>query len=145
MSSIRVSNETKDKLQIMGVKGQSYDDIVMMIYHQRNILMIRELCEKMNYPPTQSMVLQVFDEIGYHIPIAPETPNLKGETWYTNTSWEDAQRQYINHVFEMGRDGDLVGHDREPSVSEYITNIYCLFENIPAPTWSLARRNPFAP
>ena len=142
-TTIRISRETKNQLQTLGAKGQSYEEIIIMIYHQRNILMIHEICKNMNYPPTTSMILQVFDEIGYHIPNAPETPNLKGETWYTNNDWNTAQRMYMNHVFEIAKDEDLVGN-RKPSVAEYITNIYCLFEDIPAPTWNLARRNPFA-
>lgn len=156
-TTIRVSNETKTRLQEMGVKGQSYDDIIMAIYHQRNILAIHEICSEMpnleeNETLSLSTVHQVFDTIGYLIPDAPTETNLKGENWYNHTTYDDAQRLYREHIIEMSMDEDIVGHDvamgyRKLPVGEAITNVYCLFEDIPAPQWhmSVRMKNPFSP
>jgi hypothetical protein len=79
------------------------------------------------------------------MPPAPDTLNMNGENWYTNNDYNKAQELYREHIFEMATDEDLVGHCRNPSVAERITNIYCLFEDIPAPTWAMSVRmkNPF--
>lgn len=144
-TTIRVSRETKNRLQSIGRKDESYDDIINQLYHERNILAIHEVCKDMD-DFTTSTIYQVFDCIGYVMPPAPETLNMKGENWYTGNDYNEAQRLYRNHIFEMAEDEDLIGSFREPPVSEIITNIYCLFEDIPAPTWSMSLRfkNPFA-
>jgi len=145
-TTIRVSRDTKNKLELLGSKNQSFDEIITSLIHQRNILAIHEICKDMN-ALTESIVMQVFEYINYEIPPAPETPNLNGETWYTHHNYTDAQIHYRKHIIEMAQDEDLVGAYREHiPVAEIMTNIYCLFEDIPAPTWnmSLHMKNPFA-
>lgn len=139
-TTIRVSRETKSRLQELGVKGQTYEDIIIALYHQRNILAIHEICKDMDeWSP--STVIQVFDHIGYLIPETFTNYNEDGEFQDNWASKEDA----LKWAIEMAMDEDFVGHCREPSISEYITNVYCLLEEIPAPTWSMSLRmkNPF--
>lgn len=143
-TTIRINRETKNKLENIGNKGETFDDIINKLYHERNILAIHEICKNMNeYDNTT--IYKVFDSIEYIIPPAPIELNLKNENWHTHNNYEDAQKKYREHVFEIATDEDFIGHNREPPVSEVITNIYCLFENITAPTWSnnLGLKNPF--
>lgn len=140
-TTIRVSRETKSRLQELGVKDQTYDDIIMALYHQRNILAIHEVCKDMN-EWDKSTILQVFDHIGYLIPNTFTDYNEDGEPF--KNEWE-SKISALEWAMEMAGDEDFVGHNRKPQTSEYITNVYCLLEEIPAPTWSMSLRfkNPF--
>ena len=152
-TTIRISRESKEKLQEFGQKGETFEDIIMKLYHQRNILAIHEVCkdwETDGLNMTLSDIHQIFDAIGYLIREAPHTPNLNGETLYDDNDYDDAQIIYQNQIIEMAKDEDIVGQDvafgyRDLPASEFATNVYCLFEDIPAPTWhmSVRMKNPF--
>lgn len=137
-TTIRISRETKSRLQEMGVKDQTYDDIIMALYHQRNILAIHEICKDIN-ECSKSTILQVFDHIGYLIPNT--FTNYKDGVAFKDEWTIDP----LEWAMEMANDEDFIGHNRQAPVSEYITNIYCLLEEIPAPTWSMSlyMKNPF--
>ena len=142
-TTLRVSRETKSKLERFGRKGQSFDDIINSLIHQRNILAIHEICKDMETDSfTKSTVMQVFDYIGYEIPLT-YTEYENGQPY--KCDWVTEERA-IKWAMEMARDEDFIGAYRENvPVSELITNTYCLLEEIPAPTWSMSLRfkNPF--
>ena len=141
MSTIRLSKETKDKLEKMGGKGQSFEDIIVGLYHQRNILAIHEICKGMS-EFDKSTILQVFEYMEYEIP-STYTDYENGNPYQCD--WVTQERA-IDWAMEMAQDEDFVGNCAENvPVAELITNVYCLLEQIPAPTWSMSLRfkNPF--
>lgn len=142
-TSITLKGFTKRKLDVLGHKGMSYDDIVNEIIHQRNILMIHSLCKGQTYEDDDQLRREcddVFKKIGFIL-----APQYKAENgnWI---QWESFG-QCMAWAMEMATDEDLVGHNRkELSLGEIMTNVYCLMNDINAPTWSIgAMRNPFAP
>lgn len=141
-TTIRVSRETKDKLENMGNKGQSFDDIITSLIHQRNILAIHEICRGME-DFDKGTVMQVFDYIEYEIPSTCTDYDENGNP--IQVEWES--NKAIAWAMEMAQDEDFVGNCAENiPVAELITNVYCLLEEIPAPTWSMSLqfKNPFS-
>lgn len=140
-TTIRVSRETKSKLEKFGEKNMSFDDIITSLIHQRNILAIHEICRGME-EFDKGTVLQVFDYIEYEIP-STYTDYENGKPYQCEWATED---RALNWAMEMAQDEDFVGNCAENvAVAELITNVYCHLEEIPAPTWSMSLRfkNPF--
>ena len=140
-TNIQVKKSTRDALAALGSKDDSYDDIIRRIIHQRNILAIHEVCKDME-DYDKGIIMNVFDTIGYTIPLT-YTSYENGKPY--KCDWVTEERA-INWAMEMATDEDLVGSARESvPVSEKITNVYCLLEEIPAPTWAMSVRmkNPF--
>lgn len=142
-TSITLKGSTKRKLDVLGHKGMSYDDIVNNIIHQRNILMIHSLCQGELYKDDEQLEEKcddVFDRIEFIL--APPFQDKNGE-W---TEWESFNH-CLEWAMEMALDEDFIGStDREISLGEVVTNVYCLMNNISSPTWGNgAMKNPFAP
>lgn len=142
-TSITLKGLTKSKLDVLGHKGMSYDDIVNAIIHQRNILMIHSLCKGQkfeDYKQLENVCNDVFDKIEFVL--APPFQDKNGE-WIEWSSFDHC----LQWAMEMALDEDLIGsNDREISLGEAVTNVYCLMNDISAPTWGIgAMKNPFAP
>jgi hypothetical protein len=146
-TNIQISRWTKDAIASLGAKADTYDDIVLGLFHQRNILMIHHYCGD-----------KVFDEedFGGWVYNCFKDCNIPYPEFIT--SYEDDGTPklipftdvHILNCEEMATDGDLVGHavshgDRELSMAEAVTNAYCLMWDAPAPTWSMGMKNPLAP
>ena len=121
----------------------SYDDIVTNLIHQRNILMIHSLCQGEVYQNDEQLEAKcsnIMMEIGFTV--VPPFQDRDGN-W---TEWK-SPIHCLEWAMEMALDEDLIGStQRELPLGEIVTNVYCLMNDINAPTWSIgAMRNPFAP
>lgn len=140
-TTIQVSQDCKDALAALGNKGDTYEDIIMDLIHQRNILMIHELCKGQNL---DDFDLKARCESVFHIirfeSVPPFSDGVELKEW---DSFESA----LNWAVEMGCDEDMIGNCREnPPMGEVVTNVYCLMNDIPSPTTNPvgAMRNPFS-
>lgn len=142
-TTIRISRETKKLLEEIGHKGQTFDDIIMMLYHQRNILMIKEYMESHNIPyiDNEQLATECFIQLDIQMPTTFIDNGLSGTGKPQPFSYN-----YFKNCCEIATDEDLIGHNRTPTLTEIVTNVYCLCWDIPSPTFSLgAMKNPFAP
>lgn len=62
-TTIRISRENKNKLMNIGCKNESFEDIIMKLYHIRNCALIKELTD--NTTNFKTELLRVFELIGY--------------------------------------------------------------------------------
>ena len=138
-TTIRVSRETKESLNDMGEKGMSYEEIIMSLFHQRNILMIHNFFNGKNLSlDTETLAVECFRECNIPLPKTFDDCGLNG-VGITKFTYQN-----FKNCCEIATDEDLVGSCRNPSNAEVVTNVYCLCWDIPAPTWSMGRKNPFA-
>ena len=103
-TTIRIRRETKRKLENIGRKNESFDDIINEILHERNFHEIQEYTNE-NSEDLLKETIRVFDVIKY---IVPENINLKG-------------------VLE------LVEDDGYNTYAEAIIEAYCMIEDIFSP------------
>lgn len=144
-TSITLRGTTKDRLTDLGSKSDSYDDIVMRLFHQRNILSIHSYCgdEKFDEEDFGAWVYNCFKDCNIPFPRMILDGGLNGTGELIPFTDE-----HLIHCESMATDEDLIGHNRldELTMAEAVTNAYCLMNDIPAPTWSnSAMRNPLAP
>ena len=141
-TNIQVKRATRNALSNYGGKDDTFDDIINRIIHQRNILAIHEVCRDGDEFSKDS-VKRVFDSIGYKI--AETFTEYRGDGEYYAKPW-DSQDQALDWAMEMATDEDFVGSAmREVPLAEKVTNVYCLLEEISAPTWSMGgMRSPFS-
>ena len=135
-TNIQINRTTRAAIAALGGKDDTYDDIIVRLIHQRNILAIHIICKDME-EFDKGIVQNVFDTIGYTVPSTFVDYDGTVKEWETDP---------LNWAIEMAQDEDFVGAYRENvPVSETVTNIYCLLEQIDAPTWSMSVRmkNPF--
>lgn len=142
-TSITLNGFTKQKLDVLGNKGTSYNDIIDNLIHQRNILMIHSLCQGEVYENDDQLedkCNKVFSEIDFIF--APPFQDRDGNL----TDWKSFDH-CLEWAMEMALDEDFIGQDdRKLPLGEVVTNVYCLINEISAPTWGNgAMRNPFAP
>ena len=62
-TTIRISRENKNKLMNIGCKNETFEDIIMKLYHIRNCALIKELAD--NTANFKTELLRVFKLIGY--------------------------------------------------------------------------------
>ena len=62
-TTIRISRENKNKLMNIGCKNETFEDIIMKLYHIRNCVLIKELAD--NTANFKTELLRVFKLIGY--------------------------------------------------------------------------------
>ena len=62
-TTIRISRENKNKLMNIGCKNETFEDIIMKLYHIRNCVLIKELAD--NTANCKTELLRVFKLIGY--------------------------------------------------------------------------------
>ena len=103
-TTIRIHRETKQKLENIGRKNESYDDIINEILHERNFYEIQEYTNK-NSQDLYEETIRVFNIIKYDV---PEDENLKG-------------------VIE------LIENDGYDTIAEAIIEAYCMIEDILSP------------
>lgn len=150
-TSISLKGITKKQLTDLGHKGMSYDDIISDLYHQRNVFMIHSLCRGKHYDEIPSDLEEYCKGIFFQMKFQTVPPYFDGGLNGDNTWKEwDSFEECLHYACEMATDEDLVGSsatqgDRKLSLGEVVTNVYCLMNNISAPTWGNgAMRNPFA-
>lgn len=146
-TSITLKGTTKGFLADIGSKGDSYDDIVMGLLHERNIFMIHSLCKGQTLQEASSLI-ELEDrckDIFFTIRFERVPPYIDGDGQMVEwESFDDAFKWAIG----MGLDEDLIGHNREDDITmaEAVTNVYCLMNDIPSPTFGNgAMKNPLAP
>lgn len=141
-TNIQVRRTTRNLLSSFGNKDDTFDDIINRIIHERNILAIHDVCrdvEEFN----KDAVVSVFSTINYSIP--PTFTEYAGDGKYFDKEW-DSEDQALTWAIEMAQDEDFVGSGRDSvKVAELVTNVYCLLEEISAPTWAkgLYLKSPF--
>lgn len=137
-TTIRLDGVLKDKLAEYGGKKDSYGDIILNIIHERDILAIHDYLQDGMDGDLRDVCKKTFQELNIH----PKLWFISGDKIDRFPTLDHA----LEWACEMANDEDLVGHNRNPSLAEAVTNVYCLLEEIPAPTWSNgAMRNPLAP
>lgn len=146
-TSITLNGTTKDLLANIGSKGDSYEDIVLGLFHQRNILMIHRYCGNTLFEDSKveftESVDDCFKDCNIPYPQYYLDNGLNG-----SDELEPFTEQVAINCMEMATDEDFIGHNRigEVTLAEAVTNAYCLMYDIPSPTFSYgAMRNPFAP
>lgn len=133
--SLKVSDITHKHLSRLGRKGESYDLIIARLIQEHltfnemphDIQKIREICgdkkaSEFSFDEKVNLVREVFDEIDFDMGIYPE--------------WQ------IEKALETAMDEDFVGAgatfgDRELFMSEVVVNCYCLYLEMPSPTFGL--------
>ena len=60
-TTIRISRENKNKLMNIGCKNETFEDIIMKLYHIRNCVLIKELTD--NTANFKTELLRVFELI----------------------------------------------------------------------------------
>lgn len=135
-TTIRLSKQTKEILNNLGGKGMSYEDIILNLFHDRNIFMIHNYFKDDRDLSNKSLAEMCFRDCGIPLPETFNDCGLNGDGIIPFTE------EIFDNCCEMATDEDLVGSNRNPTDAEIVTNIYCLCWDIPAPTWSLRRRNP---
>lgn len=63
LTTIRISRENKNKLMNIRCKNETFEDIIMKLYHIRNCALIKELTD--NNANFKTELLGVFKLIGY--------------------------------------------------------------------------------
>jgi len=146
--NVQLKKSTHEMLSAIGSKGDTFDEIIRTVLHQRNILMIHHLCGDEIYSDDnqlESKAREIFRVINFEVcpPFVDNGLNGNGDLVYPKFDG------LLEWAFEMALDEDFVGSavpsdDRELPLAEAITNVYCLMCNIPAPTWSMGGMlNPF--
>lgn len=142
--NVQVTKSTHEMLSVLGSKGDTFDEIIRTLLHQRNILMIHHLCGDEIYSDDEqleSKAREIFRIINFEVcpPYVNNGLNGNGELVYPKFDG------LMEWALEMCLDEDLVGSsDRKYTLAELITNVYCLMCDIPAPTWSIGPMvNPF--
>ena len=132
-TSITLKGSTKDILADIGSKGDSYEDIVMYLFHQRNILLISNYCgsKMFDQEDFSGWVYNCFKDCNIPYPhyyIDDENGEMKPFT--------DVQ---ILDFEAMATDKNIIGEDKISTLtmSEAITNAYCLMYDIFPPTWGI--------
>lgn len=130
-TTIRVSRETKEKLESLGAKTSTYDSIIHGLYCEH---MIRVLVDESNRIMFDSddlykRVSFVFASVGYEIPSHFTDYDASGAP--IRKEWS---KDPLAWAIEMAQDEDFVGHNRTPQMAEIVVNCFCLLEEIPAPT-----------
>lgn len=141
-TNIQVRRATRNLLSSFGNKDDTFDDIINRIIHERNILAIHDVCRNME-EFNKDIVISVFSIIKYTIPAT--FTEYAGNGKYFQKPW-DSEDEALNWAIEMAQDEDFVGSGRESvAVAELVTNVYCLLEEISAPTWNkgLSMKSPF--
>ena len=103
-TTIRVKRETKQKLKNIGMKGESFDDIINEILHERNFHEIQEYTNE-NSEDLLKETIRVFNIIKY---IVPEDINLQGTV-------------------------ELIENEDYNTYAEAIIEVYCMIEDILSP------------
>ena len=141
-TNIQVRRATRNLLSTYGNKDDTFDDIINRIIHERNILAIHDVCRNVE-EFNKDAVLSVFSTINYSIPAT--FTEYAGDGEYFDKEW-DSEDQALSWAIEMAQDEDFVGSGRDTiPVAEQVTNVYCLLEEISAPTWAkgLNLKSPF--
>ena len=138
--SIKVSDITHKHLSRLGRKNDSFDYIIgrliqeHLIYNEmaRDIQKIKKICgdkkaSEFSFDEKVNFVREVFDEIDFDMGIYPE--------------WG------ISQCLETAMDEDLIGSgatfgDRELPMSEIVVNCYCLYLQMPSPTFGTGAMTP---
>lgn len=135
--NISVNKSTRDALAALGGKDDTFDDIVSSLIHFRNITIIQRICgDETNTTDLKKVCEDVFDKINFVV----VPPFQTGDGW---DEWESFNKA-LDWAVEMAQDEDMVGHNREPTLSEAVINVYCLMNDIPSPTTTMGQmRTPF--
>lgn len=145
--TISVKKETKIALENLGKKGETFDDIINMILHQRNILLIHDICGTTESENLKENCEIIFKEIGFTNPAPFIDYDENGEEFLNE--W-DSFTDALNWAVDMATDEDLIGanatnDERKLLLAEAVTNVYCLMQGIQAPTWKgFGLKNPFS-
>ena len=139
-TTIRVSRKTKDKLESLGHKKDTFDSIIMSLYYEHMMTAIAQESNSLLFDPKyddiKKTVQFIFTNIDYEIPSTYTDADGTVKEWETDP---------LDWAIEMARDEDFIGHNNaNPPLVMIAVNVFCLLEEIPAPTWSFQRKNPFA-
>lgn len=133
--SLKVSDITHKHLSRIGRKNESFDLIIArliqehLVYNEmpRDIKKIKEICgdkkaSEFSFEEKVNFVEEVFDEIDFDKGIYPE--------------WT------VSKALETAMDEDMVGagasfSDRELPMAEVVVNCYCLYLQMPSPTFGM--------
>ena len=142
-TTVQITQASKDALAKMGVKNDSYEVIIMRMFHQRNILMIHHFFKHFDGgdfadDDVMKNATRCFSECNIPAPSEIFDGGLNGTQEMIPFTTE-----HFIHCCEMASDEDLTGSSADSSMAELVTNVYCLAWDIPAPTWSMGLKNPF--
>ena len=137
--NIQITKDLKNNLDDLKVHSREPNgDVVRRIFHERNILWIHLKYgeSKVDMRTFKQDCLKIFDDISFKT--APSFHDFDDEGNPVIKKW-DSFESCLDWAIEMGVDEDLIGNGASVEavpLSEAVTNVYCLMNDIPAPTWS---------
>ena len=89
-TTIRISRENNNKLMNIGCKNETFEDIIMKLYHIRNCALIKELAD--NTANFKTELSRVFKLIGY------DMSNINSD--YFRTIQEDSPENITEAILD---------------------------------------------